>query len=121
MTVREIQSGIGRFSPPEGEQERPTTNARLKIDRLANAAYLYLRSGVKRGEFDVQFVDEKHGTVSDFDSQGRLLGIEFIDLDQPDITALPQDDVVPIHDELIVMFKEKGIDPITEPSIDLSE
>lgn len=53
---------------------------RITFDRVANAAYLYLRDIEPGGVAKTVPVDEAPGMINlDFDAKGRLIGIEVLD------------------------------------------
>ena len=54
---------------------------KITYDRKADAAYLYVKASLKRGEAAVTVPGEgeAEGINLDFDASGRLLGVEVLD------------------------------------------
>lgn len=51
---------------------------RWTYDRKTGAAYLYVKDNVKKGEAVKTVKVERRDIYIDFDNQGRVLGIEFL-------------------------------------------
>lgn len=96
-----------------------TSPVRFAPDELAGAGYLYLRYGVKRGEADMRVEQAKQQRSLEYDSEGRLLGIDFLNLECVDLTDLPSDDVIPPDGNLVSLFNAFGVAPDIE--VDLGE
>lgn len=72
----------------------------------------YLQLRFPQGEDLVTFRDEESSRAYDFSREtGKLTGIEFLDPLGIDLTALPQDDIVPHEVELVELFRSGGILP----------
>jgi Protein of unknown function (DUF2283). len=58
---------------------------KIRYDRSVNAAYIYLVSQIEPGQVKNQYhcdIKKVRGMINlDFDSEGRLLGIEVLDAD----------------------------------------
>jgi hypothetical protein len=85
-------------------------NIEFKADYRSGAGYLKL-DHIARGEAAKQVYQEEQDRVLDYSRDGRLLGIEFLDLTEVNLEALPQDDSLPGEGELVVLFNANDIVP----------
>lgn len=72
------------------------TYVKVRIDKVAGAAYITLVLKIRKGEACKQVIAHGGDVILDFDKQGRLLGIELLSMSMlhPD---LAEGDVVETH------------------------
>lgn len=99
--------------------EAVDSNARFTPDPIANAGYLYLRPGVKRGEGYAQVEQKAQNRVLEYSDTGELLGVDFLDLRSVNIGLLPQDDVIPQEKDLVTLLESSGVMGIEGTTRDL--